>query len=74
MNEQILKGKWHQVKGKAMKEWGKLTHDDLDQINGNIEILKGKLMEKYGKSLDAKKQINDFLLKLASEEEEADNQ
>ena len=25
MNEDILKGKWHQIKGEAKSRWGKLT-------------------------------------------------
>ena len=65
MNEKILKGKWKQLKGEVQKEWGKLTHNDLDQINGNLKILEGKLTEKYGKAIDAKKQIDKFLKKLA---------
>jgi uncharacterized protein YjbJ (UPF0337 family) len=68
MNEQILKGKWKQLKGEAKKEWGKLTDNDIDQIDGNIEILKGKLQEKYGEAIDVKKQIDAFLKKLAEEE------
>ncbi len=48
MNSDIMKGKWHQLKGKAKKEWGKLTDDDLDQINGDYERLVGKLQEAYG--------------------------
>ena len=66
MNEKNLKGKWKQIKGEAKKEWGKLTHNDLDQINGRIEILEGKLLEKYGKATDAKKLINDFLVKYSN--------
>ena len=50
MNTDILKGKWTQLKGEAQKQWGKLTNDDLDQIEGNLEILVGKLQERYGRS------------------------
>lgn len=48
MNEDILKGKWKQLKGSLRKTWGKLTDDDVDQINGNYEVLVGKLQERYG--------------------------
>ena len=34
MNEDILKGKWTQLKGQMKKQWGKLTDDDLDVIDG----------------------------------------
>ncbi|TIT28983.1 MAG: CsbD family protein, partial [Mesorhizobium sp.] len=35
MNWDQIKGKWMQVKGKAKEQWGDLTDDDLDRIEGN---------------------------------------
>ena len=29
MNQDILKGKWKQLKGNLRKTWGKLTDDDV---------------------------------------------
>jgi CsbD-like protein len=29
-----VEGNWKQVKGKIKEQWGKLTDDDLDVING----------------------------------------
>jgi len=49
MNQDILKGQWQQMRGKIRKQWGKLTDDDLDMIQGNQEILIGKLQERYGR-------------------------
>ena len=48
INSDVLKGKWQQLKGEARIQWGRLTDDDLDQIQGNIEKLAGKLQERYG--------------------------
>ena len=48
MNQDVLKGKWMQLKGEVRTQWGKLTNDDLDQIQGNSEKLVGKLQERYG--------------------------
>jgi uncharacterized protein YjbJ (UPF0337 family) len=48
MNLDVLKGKWKQLKGEAKTQWGKLTDDDLDQIEGNTEKLVGKVQERYG--------------------------
>ena len=48
MNEDILAGKWKQVKGNARHWWGKLTDDDLDRMSGKTEQLSGKLQERYG--------------------------
>lgn len=46
--EDMFKGQWKQIKGHVQKQWGKLTDDELDEIQGNKEILMGKLQEKYG--------------------------
>ena len=48
MDTDILKGKWHQLKGSAKAQWGKLTNDELDQIEGNAEKLIGLVQERYG--------------------------
>jgi uncharacterized protein YjbJ (UPF0337 family) len=50
MNSDILKGQWTQLKGHLQTQWGKLTNDDIDQIEGNLDILTGRLQERYGKS------------------------
>jgi len=46
--EDMFKGQWKQVKGHIQMQWGKLTDDEVDQINGNKDILVGKIQEKYG--------------------------
>ncbi len=48
MNEDILKGKWLQVRGDVKKTWGKLTDDDLTRIDGHKDKLIGMLQERYG--------------------------
>jgi uncharacterized protein YjbJ (UPF0337 family) len=48
MNRDILKGQWTQLKGKMREQWGKLTDDDVDRMQGNAEMLVGKLQERYG--------------------------
>lgn len=50
MNKQILKGKWNQFKGEVQKEWGKLTNDDVDMIDGEYDKLIGRIQERYGRS------------------------
>jgi uncharacterized protein YjbJ (UPF0337 family) len=49
MNSDTFKGKWLQVRGNIQKQWGKLTNDDLDQVDGNLDVLLGKIQERYGK-------------------------
>ena len=43
-----FEGNWHEVAGKVLKTWGKLTKNDLLRIEGNIEELRGLLQKKYG--------------------------
>jgi len=62
MNEDIFAGKWKEVQGKVKQQWGKLTDDDITQINGSVEELTGRLQKNYGYQKDeAQKQINEFL-------------
>jgi uncharacterized protein YjbJ (UPF0337 family) len=62
MNEDTLKGQWMQFKGKVRQRWGKLTNDDLDQIQGRAEQLIGKLQERYGIERDeAKRQVDGWM-------------
>ena len=48
MNWDRVQGNWKQFTGKAKEQWGKLTDDELSQINGNREQLEGKIQAKYG--------------------------
>ncbi len=48
MNKEQFQGQWNELKGKIKQKWGKLTDDDLTQINGKREQLLGKLQQKYG--------------------------
>jgi uncharacterized protein YjbJ (UPF0337 family) len=48
MNNDVFKGKWNQFQGEVKKQWGKLTDDDLTQIEGNFDKFVGKLQERYG--------------------------
>src|SRR5659263_526041 len=62
MNEDILKGKWNEIKGGVKEKWGKLTEDDLTQVEGNQEKLLGLLQQKYGYAKDkAEQEYNDFI-------------
>ena len=51
--------------GKAKEQWGKLTDDELTQINGNREQLEGKIQAKYGYAKDkAKQEVDDWCNRL----------
>ncbi len=62
MAQDMLKGSWKQLKGNVKKQWGKLTDDDMMQIDGNKDILIGKLQQRYGYSkAEAEKDYNTWL-------------
>ena len=48
MNNNILEGKWKQVRGQAKAWWGKITDDDLEKVGGQYDKLIGLLQVKYG--------------------------
>jgi uncharacterized protein YjbJ (UPF0337 family) len=52
MNWDIVKGNWQQFRGRVKEQWGDLTNDDLDRIEGLRDRLMGRLQEKYGISKD----------------------
>jgi uncharacterized protein YjbJ (UPF0337 family) len=61
MNTDIIQGKWHQLKGSAKAQWGKLTDDELDQVNGESEKLVGLVQERYGYARQrAEQEVNSF--------------
>lgn len=62
MHSYVLEGQWRQLRGKIREEWGKLTDDDLDQVNGNYDQLVGILQERYGYSeVEAEDRLSVFL-------------
>jgi uncharacterized protein YjbJ (UPF0337 family) len=65
MNQDILEGKWNQMRGEVRTWWGKLTDDDLNRVKGNLEKLSGALQERYGYSKqEAQSEIDKFLKRL----------
>ncbi|WP_420643282.1 CsbD family protein [Candidatus Leptofilum sp.] len=62
MNEDILKGKWEQIKGQVRQKWGELTDDDVDRIAGKRQELVGVIQERYGRAQEeAEKEVDEFL-------------
>ncbi len=60
----ILSGMWKQLRGNVKQTWGKLTDDDVAQIDGQRDKLVGKLQERYGYSkAQANDQVDEFLAK-----------
>ena len=43
-----VEGNWKQIKGQVKEKWGKLTDDDLLEIEGRRDQLVGKIQARYG--------------------------
>ena len=39
MNWNRIEGNWSELKGQARRNWGKLTEDHIDHVNGKREYL-----------------------------------
>jgi uncharacterized protein YjbJ (UPF0337 family) len=62
MNEDILKGKWKEIKGGIKGKWGKLTDDDLARVEGKEEQLLGLLQKRYGYAKEkAEQEYKEFI-------------
>jgi uncharacterized protein YjbJ (UPF0337 family) len=53
MNNDMFKGKWHQVKGEIKRKWGKVTDNDLMEAEGDMEKLVGKIQQRTGEKREA---------------------
>lgn len=61
MNNDILKGNWKQFRGEIQKQWGKLTNDDMNIIDGVYNKLVGRIQERYGWSKEkAESELTNF--------------
>ncbi len=56
-----MKGSWSQTKGAVKEQWGKLTDDDLLEIEGRRDQLVGKIQTRYGITREeAERQVGVF--------------
>ena len=61
MTWERIKGDWTRARGRIRMQWGNLTDDQLDVIEGRRDLLLGKLQEAYGISEDeAERQIRQW--------------
>ena len=52
MNEEMLKGKWLEIKGEVQKAWGNLTNDELEKTKGDAKAIAGLVQQRYGEGID----------------------
>ena len=56
MNREMLAGTWNQIKGGVKEAFGKLTDDDMLQLEGSLDRATGVLQERYGYSKERAQQ------------------
>lgn len=68
MNWDQVAGSWKQFRGRVQEQWGRLTDDDLDVIDGQREQLAGMIQERYGMAREeADREIQEWLRPLHQE-------
>jgi uncharacterized protein YjbJ (UPF0337 family) len=61
MNSDRTAGQWKQIKGHIKEQWGRLTDDEIAQLEGHSEQLVGRLQERYGlQREEAERQAKEF--------------
>ena len=62
MNWSTVQGNWNEAKGKVKTKWGRLTDDDLMQVEGSKDRLVGVIQQKYGIAREkAEQQLEEFM-------------
>ncbi|XYK78999.1 MAG: CsbD family protein [Labrenzia sp.] len=64
MNWDQIEGNWKKFKGKAQAQWGKLTDDEIDRVDGRRTELAGLIQQKYGKTREeAEREVDQWMSK-----------
>ena len=64
MNQDVLEGKWRQMRGRVKEYFGDLTDDEITWVEGKSDRLIGLLQERYGYTKEqAREQVNRFVEK-----------
>ena len=64
VDQQVLKGQWHEVRGKLKEKWGQLTDVDVRSFEGTTENLIGRIQQRTG---ETRKAIEGFLQEVTEE-------
>jgi uncharacterized protein YjbJ (UPF0337 family) len=70
MNQELLSEKWNLIRDEVRRTWDRFTDSDVEEIEGNYDILISKLQEKYGYTVqEASQEVNRFLEMLGKQTE-----
>ena len=72
INENVLQGKWREIKGELQKAWGKLTDDELEKTKGDATAIGGLIQQRYGeKQEDYSKKLSDIFSRYSDKKDSA---
>ncbi len=58
----VLQPNWNALRFKMQTQWGRMTDDDLDRVNGSRDRLIGLVQKKYGYAKGrAEQEVDHFL-------------
>jgi uncharacterized protein YjbJ (UPF0337 family) len=61
MTKLEIKGDWNILKGKLQQKWAQLTDDDLQYVEGQQDVLLGRIQKRTGQTKEAvENAINEF--------------
>jgi uncharacterized protein YjbJ (UPF0337 family) len=71
-NENVIKGKWLEIKGDLQKTWGKLSDDDLEKTKGDMKAIGGLIQQRYGEAQEnTNKKLENIVKRFESQAEAA---
>lgn len=74
LNEETIKGKWKEIKGEILTQWGKMSDDELDKSSGNMVSIAGLIQQRYGaKKEEVQEKLNNIFSKFSDKTEEIKN-
>ncbi len=48
LNQDVIAGKWRQLRGALKLLRGRLSHSTSDRVAGQVQVQMGRLQERYG--------------------------
>ncbi len=68
---EAIQANWKELRGAVRQEWGKLTHDDVERLKGDFDLLAAMLVERYGyEKAEARKQIDLWAARMLAHQNE----
>ncbi len=63
VNQQVLEGRWNEIRGQLKSRWGELNDDELQRAHGDVDQLVGLIQRQTGES---REQVEQYLEEITS--------